>query len=91
MLFSDEEMGKTTQEKPLRRSKSRRPKPAAKTIQTKFAEGERVKPTAEAIRLGWTKPGVVVRCGVYAVAVQMDEQQEYDWYATDYWTKETAE
>jgi hypothetical protein len=54
----------------------------------KFQPGDRVKPTPTGIKVLWTKPGIVVDCGSYAVAVRMDGESVNGWYSQDFWELE---
>lgn len=63
-------------------------KVVAEPLPKKFKADDRVKPTPEAVILGWTKPGVVKDCGFCCVAVLMDGESQYSWYSTDYWMAE---
>jgi hypothetical protein len=66
----------------------RRNKQTVEPAPRKFQPGDRVKPTAEGIKVNWTKPGVVEDCGSYAVAVRMDGESVAAWYSQDFWELE---
>lgn len=66
----------------------KRLKRPAEPIPPKFAIGDRVKPTAEAIRMHWAKPGIVTDCKRFTVSVRMDGSTWDTVHPWDYWERE---